>query len=126
MNPEKLTKVRIEVTERLVKTGTPNDSMNCPFARALKKVVAKNVEVIADYEGISLEIVTVEDGMNVHYDQTIQTPATVSKFMEKMDARDIDEFDDETDEPAELPPLPKPFAINLKIKNKFLRPGLRT
>lgn len=112
MNLEKLTTVRIEVTERLVKTGTVNDTMDCPFARALKKVVAKGVDVDADYKKITL---------SDHDEQRIPTPATVSKFMKKIDARDPYDLPED----AELPPLPKPFAVNLKIKNKFLRPGLR-
>ena len=115
-NPEKLTTVRIEVTDRLVKTGTVNDSQDCPVARALKKVVSKNVEVEADYDDITF---ATEDGDF----QQIATPARVSKFMEKIDARDLDARD--YDDDSEIPPLPKAFAFNLKIKNKFLKPSFR-
>jgi len=121
VNPEKLTTVTIEVTERLVKTGTVNDSADCPFARALKKVLAKDVEVDANYDDITL---TLPDDVYPSVIQSIPTPATVAKFMEKIDARETDPY--VVDEvPEKLPPLPKPFSINLKIKNKFLRPGLR-
>jgi hypothetical protein len=121
VNPEKLTTVKIEVTDRLIKTGTVNDSESCPFALAVKKVVRKNVEVVADYELIGL----LDDGAPDC--QEIVTPARVSKFMEKIDARETDPYaiDDGDEIPAKLPPLPKAFAINLKIQNKFLRPSLR-
>jgi hypothetical protein len=122
MNLEKLTTVKIEVTDRLIKTGTVNDSGECPFALAVRKVVRKAVDVEAEYERI-----TVMDDDSANY-QEIVTPVRVSKFMEKIDARDPDntDFDDEDNErPAKLSPLPKAFAVNLKIKNKFLRPSLR-
>lgn len=127
LNPEKLTTVKIEVTERDIKIGTVNDSMDCPFARALKRAVAKNVDVDANYDDITLTVVGSVDPWESDDIQSISTPARVSKFMEKIDARETDPYaiEDGEEVPAKLPPLPKPFSINLKIKNKFLRPSLR-
>jgi hypothetical protein len=121
-NPEKLTTVRIEVTERLIKKGVPNDSVECPIALALKKVVAKNVSMDAGYKELTFESGSFDD-----YDaQHIATPARASKFMEKMDARDLVSYEGDEDTPVELPPLPKPFSFNLRIRNKFLKPSLRS
>lgn len=118
VNLEKLTTVKIEVTGPLIKSGTINDFADCPVARALRKVVRKGVEVEAMNDDITL---VTYDGLE-YVEQQIATPARVSKFMEKFDARDPD------DHPPgfKLPPLPKPFSFNLKIQNKFLKPSLRT
>jgi hypothetical protein len=123
-NPEKLTKVTIEVTERLIKVGTPNDTVECPVALALRKVLAKGLDLDAGYD-----LLTVSKGefdVDEDYDvEAIPTPARVEAFMHKMDARDSTQYD-ECDEPLPEPPLPKPFSFKIKVRNKFLRPGLRT
>ena len=117
MNPEKLTTVKVEVTERLIKTGTVNDCVDCPVALAVRKVVSKTVDVNVLHDDITLTLILGEDDDF----QQISTPARVAKFIEKFDERD----------PTlglvltELPPLPKPFSFNLRIQNKFLKPSLR-
>jgi hypothetical protein len=127
LNPEKLTTVKVEVTERLIKRGKVNDSFDCPFALALRKLLRKNVEVDASYEHITLTMADLSNEEATFHEESIITPARVSKFMERIDARETDPYAIEDDEqvPAKLPPLPKPFSINLKIKNKFLKPSLR-
>lgn len=132
MNPDKLTKVTVEVTAAHIKNGKINHVAGCPFALALKKVLRKNVDVSADYDIITLTVLGTYQ-QDVEYNGLfleIKTPARVSKFMGKIDARDPDlitpEYDAEGKEiPIEFPPAPKPFSINLKIPNRFLRKGLQ-
>ena len=126
-NPDKLTKVTVEVTDRLIKKGDPNDSQSCPVALALIGVVGKTVEVDASYEQITFEL----PGDNLDTDDfVIDTPARVQKFMEKMDARDPNDIAVEYDNdgeplPIKLPPAPKPISFVVRIPNRFLRPKFK-
>lgn len=124
-NPNKLTQVTIEVTQSLINMGTPNDTLMCPVALALKKVLAKKVDLIAEIKEILLSVGSLYVLGEEYDEQGITTPARVAKFMQKMDKRDIYIYEEEG-QPDKLPPLPKPFSFKLKIRNKFLRPGLRT
>lgn len=122
LNPDKLIKVVIEVTASLVKSGTVNDSTDCPVASALRKVVNKAVEIDAGYEHLTFELPDIF---------AIPTPAKVAKFMAKIDARDPNDipekYDEATDEfvPGKLPPAPKPFSFVIRLPNRFLRKGLQ-
>lgn len=127
-NPEKLTKVTIEVAQRLINKGTPNDNQLCSIALALKKVVAKNVGILAGYNFITLELPWYPGIDEVSIEQVIETPVRACNFMRKLDAHDPDKdenYDDDGNLKVKLPPLPKPFSFKLRIKNKFLRPSLR-
>jgi len=116
-NPDKLTKVLVEVTERHIKNGTVNDSTDCPFVRALMSVLATKAQIVADYDEILLEFPNSDTSVA---EFIIDTPAKVSKFMKRIDATDPDTND------GPLPPAPKPFTVTLRIPNKFLRPKFQS